>query len=258
MFADAAVVLELPGHAWRERWGAMAEVLKGKLFEIVIAGALAIVLALNGIILTVVINNSRALGIVEGSAATNAKLVAANTGRIHDIASALRLYGLPFAWEAVHAPFSTALLVTKPVRKSGAWKIRMSVLDGQGGSITAYEAKLRGRDDLGRVWALGGSIRALDGKALSIEQMEAFAREEKLPLFAPAYIDKKASFIVYQDAAKVNSRLQKLGYAEISVRKVPRVDKWEELVAVMHARGLNLGQFKGKPRKGKSPPPPAP
>ena len=240
MFTVAATMVEFPGFVAPARLRAMSNFLRKRWLELTVSGGIALFVALNVAILAVVMSNSRDLGILEGRANTNASLIAVNADRVNDIANVLRDFGTRFAWDAIYSPFPTAVLVTKPSLKAGAWKIRMNVLDGVGGNITVYEAKLNNRDDPAAVWMVNGSIKTLDKTALSIEEMEAFAKEAKSTFFAPAYINKKASYIVYAEAGKVNSRFKKLGYAPISFRKAPNFDTWGALVSVMRAKTLHI------------------
>lgn len=214
--------------------------LREKWLELTVGGGIALVAAANVAILAVVVSNSYTLGKLEGRASTNASLIAVNAERVRDIANVLRDLGTRFAWDAIYSPFPTAVLVTKPSLKAGAWKIRMNVLDGVGGNITVYEARLNNRDDPAAEWKVNGSIKTLDKTALSIEEMEEFAKEAKSTFYAPAYINKKASYIVYAPAGKVNSRFKKLGYKQISFRKAPKIDSWGALVSVMRAKTLHI------------------
>ena len=239
MFADAAVVLEFPIHAWRERFVTMKPWMKEVFF-----GVLAVS------ILGVVISNGRDLGKLEGRIEVSTGLIATNAERTKNIANVLRDLGVRLAWESIYTPFPAAVLVTNtPMQESGKWKISMTVLDTQKGRLTAYKANLHSRDDLGLVLMFGGSIKVLDKRAVSIEEMEAFAKETKSPLIGPSYINKKVSYIVYKDPRAVNLHLMNLGYAKTGGRKVPKADMWPELV-----KGIKEKKF----FKGRPPPPPAP
>lgn len=177
--------------------------------------------------------------------------IATNTERIKDIAGVLRDLGVRFAWEAIYTPFPTVVLVGQPVGRAGNRKIGMGVIDTQRGKLTAYEAKLSGRKFLALM--VGGSLKALDKRALSIEEMEAFAKEIKSPLIAPSYINKRASHIVYKSTGVVKTHLKGLGFTKTGDRNVPKADVWPDFVAAMKANKLRLKLFQGK-----APPPPAP
>lgn len=165
--------------------------------------------------------------------------LARQEARTDSIIAALPDLRTRVAFESVYSAFKTALIVSKPYMQNASWKSDIHIVDAEHGKTKKYIVILKGRDDVGPLWTIAGSVQRLDNRAVPFSKMVGMGVTLKFKEYPPTFIDKETSFIVYKSAAKIESRLKYLGFKYNSGASVPKVRTWAKLL-----RALNSNQMK--------------
>jgi len=91
--------------------------------------------------------------------------------RVDRIAKALPEMGKHIAWEEVFNPFLTAVITTKPFKKSGnLWVRNVYIIDTIENTLTTYEIPLNSPNDRRELYAIIGSAHQLEPTIATFKQ----------------------------------------------------------------------------------------
>jgi len=156
--------------------------------------------------------------------------------RLDRIGDRLPSLGIEIAYEAVFAPISLAVLMTKPVEVgNGMVKFNAYVFDAKAGNVQTFtkEADEKAADTI--IAKIKGNHYDLDASALTVSKVEKLSVETHQSKFAPGSVVKDASFVFYQPDDKIIGILKDASMQPASAVTGKSVSNWSELSTYLGA-----------------------
>jgi hypothetical protein len=118
--------------------------------------------------------------------------------RLNRIAAALPDIGIRVADEELSRTFQTAVVATKPFQAAnGGWELAVTVLDAQSSKKWTLPVRLGSKADRQAIDTLLGIGAETDRDFLPLSRLQQYAWNAHSNGFVPAYVDAKASFVLY-------------------------------------------------------------
>ena len=159
--------------------------------------------------------------------------VTATSDRVERIAAILPDLRIKVAMEEVGKPVQGAVVVTEPVKDaSGKWVAAVHVFDTVAGQRQTYVVNLKGPNDKGVAYLVGGFTSLHAKGAISFRDLERLSSDIGKPAPAPDYVLSESSFALRKASFGYSNDLTKaLGVSPRTTSLSSKLATWDTLSA---------------------------